>query len=159
METIFNQTLCQLDTNPANLQTIAQQVTDTLNVPELTPLRRYAIAKTLLNGLSLAVAEIGAAGLQYALDNYPSAQEGTHFSEGDDTFRINIKTDYNYAANDNSGLYNQQLKRETECKKMAEAAHKLLKGMQAQILADHPRMTPTKIEMTLAYVGQKMKQG
>ncbi len=155
METIFNQTLCQLDTNPASLQTIAQQVTDTLNVPELTPLKRYAIAKTLLNGLSLAVAEIGAAGLQYALDNYPEAQNGTHFKEGDDTFRVLVKSDYNYAANDDSGLYNQQLKRETECRKLAEAAHKLLKGMQAQILVDHPRMTPTKIEMTLAYMQGK----
>ena len=157
------ETLC-LD--PKALDDLSAQVINQLNSGKLSPLRRYATARSLLRVFETVCSETGAAG-EYFCEQEDVGTDGKHFCEDEMEFSRQFVMDYNYSDNDSykpegSDTYIpyvptfSYLEREVvRTKKLHEVAKQNLKARKTAIELEHPNMVPNLARVVLKFEGVK----
>jgi len=135
-----------------NQQELTNTIIANLNVPELSPLERYAIANMLTKAADAATKILSNDALKYALTK-PTAEEpnecyalasmGKQFAHRGFVYGVTYKYDYNYAQPDEHGReWAQTVKEIAELAKQSSAKNDYKKGLQGLILLEHPKLEP-----------------
>jgi len=135
-----------------NQEALCNSIIENLNVHELSPLERYAIANMLKQAAEKAAKILSNDGLNYALrkptsndpnECYESASKGKSFTHRGFVYAVTFKPEYNYAQPDERGREWVQVCKEIDdyLKKAANrTAYK--KALQKIILESHPLLKP-----------------
>ena len=149
------ETLCLTKTAQDEL---AAQVINQLN-GITDPLVRYATANALLNVMTLAASNAGAAAEAFC-EQHDIGTDGKQFQHEGLTFSRQFIFDYNYADNDwktdDTGKrltigYKDALRTLNDLKAKAKGQEKILKGKKAEIELAHPNMLPNVVRVTVKY--------
>ena len=79
---------------------------------------------------------------------------GSMFEQEGELFIINDKPDYNFAANDDDGLYRLKLGQIENLQAESKTLTEEMKAIKARIIKDHPKMAVTH-NYSLTYKGPK----
>lgn len=132
-------------------EVLVAQVINTLNVPMLSPLQRYARSRFLLNVMEAVCKEEGAAAEAYC-EQEGLGLEGKQFERDGLRFIRQFTLDYNYEKNDDEGKLKEASKQETLCKRQLEDAKKQVKRAKEDILVNHPNMQPLVQRVTIKWI-------
>ena len=139
--------LVNLCTSDDAIRALSCELTEELNVPELNPLQRFAKLTALRRACDEALGDAGTSATEYALRAYPSSQSGTDFKDGRETFRILIRTEYNWERY-SADWREKSAKRNAVMEEQKELS-KEIRAIEARTLREHPGMQPTRIAMTM----------
>jgi len=133
-----------------NQEQLKTNLIESLNIPDLSPLERYAIANQLWKAYKLAAGELSDAAEEYALRNsteadpnecQPMAGEGKEFFHRGYKYILQQIGDYNYAQDDDNGyIWKCAVKVIAKCKEIIGLMQETRKTLQPKILEAHPRM-------------------
>ena len=123
-----------------------------------SPLERYAIASQLAKAAAEAARQLSDNGISYALSPengfQPLSGLGKQFEHNGETYQVQFVNEFNYNQGDTNGKEWQKTVgeiEELETRKKSLTKHK--KGLEAVILAEHPRLQPTMTKTVLKYLG------
>ena len=136
-------------------QQIIQSLTENV---DLSPLERYAIASQLAKAAAEAARQLSDDGISYALspenEFQPLSGLGKQFEHNGETYQVQFVNEFNYNQGDAHGLEWQATVRQIESlEEHKKALTKQKKGLEAVILAEHPRLQPTMTKTVLKYLG------
>jgi len=135
-----------------NKEDIINQIITQLNISELSPLERYAIANMLKLASECAAKILSNEGLKYAIrkstnddpnECYEKASVGKQFEHRGFVYAVTYKPEYNYAQPDEHGReWVKTVKEIEELRKKASNRTDYKDSLQALILEDHPQLKP-----------------
>lgn len=142
--------------NTQDKESIHSQIIASLNVSDLDPLQRFAMATVLQRAAAEVASQFAADAINFALVDsngcQPEASAGKDFYHKGQCFRVTFKNEFNYNQGDELGKeWASADKERTKLRESAKALTEYISGLQKRILDLHPRMQPTETKVSISY--------